>query len=533
MDERLLELTHPYPRYGLAVALVEARENRATLDAQSLASVLVEAIENGLEHFRMETQNDPAISETLLFVPIRAHNLRQNLGLVQGNLAIQGKYLFPSVLTTDKEAKKTFDSANKILNELNQGKSLGDKLPMSRSFAPTTAKINNGRASQAPPKGSLLEAACSIVTALTPTKAAAWIGTRNTVIIPDLPLSEMRDFIELFSNMMRAQLDGNLMEARLPHRQQPTEVDVQPRRRRTKRTTETAATPQFKRPRLFNGNYPFAPRHGAFGPAGLLAAIGKWSLAANETAWAERVLESIAGTKARPGVPMYIISYDGISQVQFTHYVVKLSLAGELSRIIDGLIRGTQILSEIESKSRSFNAPAYSLFYLMANRFLQQFSRPAFRDFLATRAEYSPQTKGLFEVYFMEARKIDKGIVESARALGQWLNRTAYFVADSEVKPEVADRNAKVRKEKAKILVEFESAAMSARTPQDMLHRISTRAGRLLQSDMPAEAKDFIVATASGDGIPEPADALHLLVTFMRLRSEKVKELETDGNSGE
>jgi hypothetical protein len=73
---------------------------------------------------------------------------------------------------------------------------------------------------------------------------------------------------------------------------------------------------------------------------------------------------------------------------------------------------------------------------------------------------------------------IDREIVESARALGQWLNRAAYRVADADVEDKYseAERAKKVRQAKAKILVEFESAAMSATTPQDMMYRISTRA---------------------------------------------------------
>lgn len=129
----------------------------------------------------------------------------------------------------------------------------------------------------------------------------------------------------------------------------------------------------------------------------------------------------------------------------------------------------------------------------------------------------------------MQATKIPKDIVESARELGQWLNRTAYFVADSDIKADAPDRKAKVQKEKAKILVEFESAAMSAKTPQDMLHRISTRAGRLLQQDAPAKATRYMDATASGE--IEPQDALHLLVAYLRLRSEKTDKLETDGDA--
>ena len=120
---------------------------------------------------------------------------------------------------------------------------------------------------------------------------------------------------------------------------------------------------------------------------------------------------------------------------------------------------------------------------------------------------------------------ISPEIVDSAGALGQWLNRTAYFVADGEYEAGAPDRQSKVRKAKAKILVEFESAAQSAKSPADLLFRISTRAGRLLQDDAPAEAKRFMDAVASGE--ITQTDAVHLMVAYMRLRAPKKETGET------
>jgi hypothetical protein len=488
--------------------------------------MLAQAIETGLNHFRLMTTDDPAVSESLRFMKVPLAELQRDTRLIQSaGLAAQGKYLSPSVVTTDGDAKGSYDNAISIVESLRAGKDLRSDFVFSRSFAPTTAKINNGKSSQAPPKGGLLEAACSAVTTLTPNKPAAWIEGRNTAIIPDLPLDELRDFVEMFEAMTFSNLDGDLYEARLK-KPVPGQEGGKPAKRKTKGQGEngTRTKSEYKRPRIFNGNYPFAPRQAAFGPAGLLASIGRWGVEAKQTEWAERVLTYIAGTEQRPGSPLYVVSYDGISQAQFTHHVVGLATAGELSGVIDALTFDTLVLSEIEG-GRRFDSTAYKMFYLMAGRFLQLFTRAAFRDFFSTRAEYAPALRPLFEVYFMQARKIPKEIVESARELGQWLNRTAFFIADSEIKSDAPDRRARVQKEKAKMLVEFESAAMSAKTPQDMLHRISTRAGRLLQQDAPAKATRYMDATASGE--IDPQDALHLLVAYLRLRSEKTDSPET------
>lgn len=523
-------LAHPYSRYGLATALLQKQIQPNELRDEEIHEMLAQTLETGLNHFRLMTSDDPAVSDVLRFVSVPLVELQRDSKLVQSaGLAAKGKYLAPNIVTTDGDAKGSYENTVAIIDGLRSQKDLQSDFVFSRSFAPTTAKINNGKSSQSPPKGSLLEAACCAITTSTPNKPAAWVEGRNTVIVPDLPLEELRDFIELFENMMGSNLEGDLYEAKLkrPLQGEASKSPVK-RKEKNKRESEAKTKSQFKRPRIFNGNYPFAPRQAAFGALGLLAAIGRWGIAANQTPWAERVLISIAGTEERPGRPLYIVSYDDVSQAQFTHHIVGLASAGELSRIIDALTFETQILSEIEG-GRRFDSPAYRLFYLMASRFLQLFTRAAFLDFLTTRAEYAPAIKPLFEVYFMQATKIPKDIVESARELGQWLNRTAYFVADSDIKADAPDRKAKVQKEKAKILVEFESAAMSAKTPQDMLHRISTRAGRLLQQDAPAKATRYMDATASGE--IEPQDALHLLVAYLRLRSEKTDKLETDGDA--
>jgi hypothetical protein len=515
----LYNLPHPYARYGLAVALMQAKKDWEFENAteKDLPEILAREIEAGLNHFRLETQDNPETADVLRFGWISLERLQNNKGLVQGALSKSGKYLAPTILTTDGDAKKTFGKAEEIITTLRDASKLESKFTLSRSFAPTTSKINNGKTTQTPPQSSLLEAASAMVTTVTEIKPAAWVDGRNTVIIPDLPLSELIDFVELFHAMLVANLGdrGNPFHVKIDRSEKESKV--------AKKKKSEAPKSEYKRPPIFNGNYPFAPRNAAFGAAGLLAAIGRWAVRAGEEDWATRVLDSLTGK------PLYIISYDDISQAQFSHHVVELAKKDKLSDVINKLAFETKIYSELDSTKPRWDAPAYQLFDLLANRFLQLFDRPTFRDFLATRAEYAPEINILFEEYFMRENKIPKEIVESARAFGQWLNRTAFFVADSEVPKDTGDRANKVRKEKAKILVEFESAASSAETPQDMLYRISTRAGRLLQSDAPADATRFMDAAMSGDNIGAK-DALQMLIAYMRLRTGKAAE--GDGNAG-
>lgn len=512
MKELLQNLVHPYSRYGLAIALFEAQILPDELTQENVSDILIKAIESGMENFRLATDDNPQTAEVLRFKQIKKDDLLKNPNLVQSaGLANQGKYIAPSVVTTDGDAKGTFDNAKDIVELLRRNTSLDKTQELSRSFAPTTSKINNGKSSQTPPKGTLFECACNLITTLTPIKPASLINLskkegkvefRNVVLIPDLPISELMDFLDLFQRMLNDSLKENIMEA-----------IIKPEKSERK----------YIRPKIFDGNYPYAPRESAFGAVGLLAAIGKWGQRANQIERTKKVLESITGHAGKLGRPIYVISYEGIAQMQFTHHVVKLAISGKLSDMINTFAYQTRLYTDTDginpNRYDDKFKTNYKLLSLMTGRFLQLFNQPSFQDFLAIRAEYLPIVEPIFKEYFMETRMIDREIVESARALGQWLNRAAFRVADSDIddKYSEAERAKKIRQAKAKILVEFESAAMSATTPQDMMYRISTRAGRLLQMDMPAEATKFLDETLIGEKL-KPKDALHLLIAYLRLR---------------
>lgn len=521
--ELLDSITHPYPKYGLGVALYREQSRIEQMEEKQLAEFLAQSVENGLEHFRMRTEDKPRSVEIMEYEAIKAETLRENSKLVQSSgLAAQGIYLYPGIVTTDGGAKGTFDNAQAILKDLRTGKSLDSPFVFSRSFAPTTAKINNGRKSLSEPRGTLLEAACSAVTTITQIKPAAWIGGRNTIIIPDLPLKELFDFIELFGRMMSADLDGDLMQAKMPKQQETRAKKGVSKPASKKQTTQTKS--EYRRPRLHNGNYPYAPQRdaAAFGAVGLLGAIGRWAQDAHETPWAGRVLQSMVDK------PLYIINYDAITQAQFGHHIVGLSRNGRLSEIVHGLAYDTRIGPEIDTDRPAWDDPKRQLFHLMSSRFLQLFTTASFRDFFMSRTQYPAQLQPLFKEYFMEQQQVPVEIVESAGALGQWLNRIAYFAADADVdkKKPKQERDKEIKKAKAKIIVNLESVAMSARDPQAMISQVMTQAGRLEQGDAPAEAKPFIDVAMSG--LIKPEIAQHLLMAYMRLRSASTKGKEPD-----
>ncbi len=513
----LYNLAHPYSRYGLAVALTRLDkwmnvEDIETATEQDLIEMLIQEIENGLNNFRIETFDNPETSEELRFVQISLEKIRKDKSLIQGQWAKLGKYISPSIVTKDDKGVpgQIFGKAEEIISELKEGKELSSKFTLGTAFSPSITKINNGSKSQSAPDSTFFEAICSTIATITETKPAAYVRKQNdpekqfnTAIIPDLPLDELKDFVGLFNAMQTDESESNLMTAKV---KKSKDSD-------SEKTDKKKAKAEYQRPPIFNGNYPFAPRNSAFGAVGLLAAIGRWAVRAKEENWAERVLKSLEGK------PLYVISYDNIFQVQFSHHVINLAIKDKLSTLIDKLAFETQLYSENESKEGRWKSTNYQLFDLMTNRFLQLFDKPTFQDFLAFRAEYALEVNTLFEEYFMKENKIDRDIVESARAYGQWLNLTAYLVAKEETKEK--NNYQDLIKQKAKILVGFESAAMSGETPQDMLHRVSTQAGRLLQSEAPADATKFMDAVMCGE--VDAKTAQQMLIAYMRLRTEKEK----------
>jgi hypothetical protein len=499
------EPQHPYARYGLALTMVKNRVN--SIDNLT-ALMLAKSIDDGLNRFRMRTDDSPDTSNKLKYYYLNEKDLNRNKTMIQSSgLAGKGIFLSPTVISGEKVVKNTYTGTQAIRDSLKKGKvKLFVDQTLTKSIAPTTAKINNGKKSQSEPKGTLLEAACASITTICEEKPAAWADNANTTVIPDLPLKELIDFIELFQRMIHGQLGKELLVANI--QRQTTGNQTKHSDKKTKSSSKPK-TESYKRPPIFSGNYPFAPpRNSAFGSAGLLGAIGKWAKEAGQVQWAKRVLHTIVNR------PLYLISYEKTQQVQYGHHVVGLSIDGSLYELINAL-SGTWIYSE-DSTMPKWDSPKYQLFYLMANRFLQLFSPPAFKDMLAIRAEYQPQLHKLFEEYFMNEAKVNKDIVESARELGAWLNNVAYIAARQDTKEQKGE---KVKKAKAKVLIELESSAMGARTPTALLAQVITRAGRLSGTDAPSAASTYMDAVATGELNLETAK--QLMIAFARLSTYK------------
>lgn len=502
---------HPYLRYGLAIAVLRDEYGDAPTE-DGLRKALSGSLLEGLEKFRMRTEDKPDTSEFLKFESVSCADLEQ--GKAGG--AKEGVYLYPSVVSNDGGASETFKNARDLADQLVAKNANLDKvgIELKRSICPISGEFNNGRTGDKQnPVGTLLEASCATVATVTPDKAASVIfhkdkdqvKLRYTSIIPDLPLRQMTEYIQTFRGLC-----GSKQGSQMRFVYKPV-ADIKDLKKRT-----------YQRPPICSGNYPNAPRDSAaFGAVGLLAAIGEWA----KVAEAEQRQKALVVLESLADCPLYVVSYDSISQARYSHHVVGLAKLGQLHKIVGDLYFRTVLYEDADAALVKRDGNNYRLFYMMASRFLQNFDAPSLRDFQAFRTEYAQSLNALWNTYFMEKQNIPESIVTAARALGQWINSAAYRTAaeENENKP---DAKKLIRRDKAKILAEFESAVFSAREPTDLLSRVSVRAGRLLGYDAPLQAQEFYDATMTGT--ITLAQAQQMLVAYMRLRSVYTKAVESD-----
>ena len=312
--------------------------------------------------------------------------------------------------------------------------------------------------------------------------------TENVCIIPDIPVQDMVDFIFVFERMKEQELSDDIMYGK---------VEKEGKKK-------TIFEP--KRPKIFRGNFPNAPLSSSLGSIALLGAIGEFAKKTNSPL-AMRVLEQLKD------IPIYMIKYGNASIFSYNHYIVDLARTGYLRRIIDSMFY-IRIYKEGVRESGNIE---YQKLDMFSSRFLQLFSRPAFKDFMSIRAEYPRDLLVLFKVYFEKMEKIEPRIVTSAKSLGQWLNLIAYKVAQTEKNNSEDDLNSL----KSKILVELESTIFSAKSGDALIAQVMVRAGRLYNLDAPTEAACYMEETSSGNLALDKAK--NLLVSFMRLKSYKEK----------
>lgn len=503
-----MNFTHPLSRYGLAYIM--QREEALNSPADITKEILIKHLIDGLNHFRTQPTNVSPDRDVDSFIEYTFMPMQYILDNNQkGNPKI-GIYLCPNIITSDEKAHNCWNGVRSLISllELVQNKEelFTKTTKLTMSLAPIAGEVNNGKRNKENVSGTLFEAACCAIATTTPRKPSLAAELKPTCIIPDLSadddeLVDMVEFINLFERMYTSSTE-DLMKADIT---------------KTSQTNKKKTDNLFRRPKLFHGNFPDAPPNSAFGSVGLLASIGRWAYKYGETERGRKVLESLKDT------PLYLISYGNASSLTFDHFIIDLAINNELDKIINAIY-----WSRIHSEGiRSYDNPKYQLFDMLSNRFLQQFNRPSFIDFLSTRAEYRQDIIPLFNTFFLNKMNVPQPVVESVRELGLWLNSVAYFSVKEETRKDKSKKE-ETRKEKAKTLIELESSVFSARSPAELM-KVIVQAGRLVGMDAPANSDIYLTAVLTGE-IPRLEDAKMMLMAFARIRNRIEAKEQPDEN---
>lgn len=479
--------THVYLKYAIALLM---EEYGLQTEQDITFKEIKEELEKGLNAFSVKPIGDYCGQTKVSYGFTKEKNNAK-------------KYIFlaPNTIASEMKASNLYNVVCKICLEENVD--LLAAHDISQSEVPISGEFNrftdNGTIQRGQSKATVFDQCLALITTTTVLKpclqyksGAGKISMDNTCLIPDLDISDLRDFIRLFKRIRIQKLDSSLMVGKVECEEKTLKYIP-------------------KRPNIFRGNFPNAPHSSALGSVALLGAIGEMTKEKDVSELAVRVLESLKECN------FYAIKYGDASVFSFNHSIIRLAERGKLRRIVDSLY---YVVLYKEGRRSTNNAFEYQKFDLFASRFLQMFKRPTFKDFLAFRAEYPYDIELLLNTYFCDMEKIDKEIVTSAKELGKWLNYVAYRSAKKEVGTSSGDVFIKA---KAKILIELESSVFSVKSGDALIAYTITRAGRLSGFDAPTEASLFMEKAASGELLLEQAK--NLLIAFSRLKS-KIEEAD-------
>lgn len=480
--------THVYLKYAIALLM---EEHGLQTEQDITFKEIKEELEKGLNAFSVKPTGDYHGQAKVQYDFTKEKNDAK-------------KYIFlaPNTIASEMKASNLYNAVYKTCSEENVD--LLKAYKISQSEVPTSGEFNNfsdsGNIGRGKPSATVFDQCLALIASTTALKpclqyksGAGKISMDNTCLLPDLDITDLQKFIKLFKRIRIQKLDSSLMVGKVK--------------------CEKGKTLRYipKRPNIFNGNFPNAPHSSALGSIALLGAIGEMTKEKDVSELANKVLESLKDCN------FYAIKYGDASVFSFSHSIIRLAERGKLRRIVDSLY---YVELYKEGRRSTSNAFEYQKFDLFASRFLQIFNRPAFKDFLAFRAEYPHDIELLLNTYFSDMEKIDKEIVTSAKKLGNWLNSVAYSSAKKEVGTSNWDN---LIKAKAKVLVELESSVFSAKSGDALIAYTITRAGRLSGFDAPTEASLFMEKAASGELPLEQAK--NLLIAFSRLKS-KIEETD-------
>ena len=165
------------------------------------------------------------------------------------------KYIFlsPNTIASEMKASNLYNAICKTCSEENID--LLKAYKISQSEVPMSGEFNtfsdNGNIGRGKPSATVLDECLALITSTTALKPCLQYKTGvvkettdNTCLIPDLDISDLRDFIRLFKRIRIQKLDSSLMVGKVECEEKTLKYIP-------------------KRPNIFRGNFPNAPHSSA------------------------------------------------------------------------------------------------------------------------------------------------------------------------------------------------------------------------------------------------------------------------------
>lgn len=364
--------THVYLKYAIALLM---EEYGLQTEQEITFKEIKEELEKGLNAFSVKLIDDYCGQTKVQYGFTK-----------EKNDAKKYTFLAPNTIASEMKASNLYNAVCKTCSEENID--LLKPYKISQSEVPTSGEFNafsdNGNIGRGKPSATVFDQCLALITSTTALKpclqyksGTGKLSIDNTCLIPDLDISDLRDFIRLFKRIRIQKLDSSLMVGRVNCVKGKTLKYIP------------------KRPNIFNGNFPNAPHSSALGSVALLGSIGEMTKEIDVSEVAKKVLESLKDCN------FYAIKYGDASVFSFNHSIIRLAERGKLRRIVDSLY---YVVLYKEGRRTTNNAFEYQKFDLFASRFLQMFNRPTFKDFLAFRAEYPYDIELLLNTYFCDMK---------------------------------------------------------------------------------------------------------------------------------
>jgi len=475
---------HPLPRYGLAAALVHLDYlPESSMPVSKLFEIAIKVMRECLNQFMLEPF--PTSPEVIFYRYMSSDAV--NPGNKSGQVSANGYYSGPHI-TTSNDAAKILKEVKNLISKLE--KKENKPYELKRSFAPMISKLNAGKASLSNPRVDLIHAAFTAIASLTYLKPAAY-ENGNTGLFPDLPFYALNsdsfplyEFVKLFREMQSEGLGKDAFTRKMEGK-------------------------KYRRPPVFRGNYPDAPKSAGLGTVSIIAAIGKW--VEKHHRLYENAKSALLWLEDRP---IYIVSDAETQQESFGHHLVELALSGDLYDVVKSVNRVSLIGLD---DGKKFSDNKWKLFLRFFDQFLRFFTPSSFNNFLSYRATYPSEFFTLLKSFFLHKAKYDEHLINAAVAYGRSLNTAAYKAALRETEEDKnKGRSGRDLKEyKHRVLLQLESIVQSAKTGPELVARLNAQVGRLTMQDIHPEAQPFLTAVANEQIQIE--DARHLITAFMRL----------------